>query len=46
MKRKLLIDGDGIGDDRKITLALKQFVKWCLTDEESPEERFVGNDML
>ena len=40
MKRKLLIDGDGIGDDRRITLAMKQFVKWCSMDcDDDPEDR-------
>jgi len=38
MKRKLLIDGDGIGDDRRINFALKQFIKWCLTDDETQED--------
>jgi THO complex subunit 7 len=40
MKRKLLIDGDGIGDDRRINFALKQFIKWCLTDDETEEVRY------
>lgn len=40
MKRKLLIDGDGIGDDRRINLSLKAFVKWCQMEaDDSPEDR-------
>lgn len=41
IKRKLLIDGDGIGDDRRINIGLKQFVKWCNTDDETPDEKYV-----
>lgn len=29
IKKKLLIDGDGIGDDKRINLFLKNFIKWC-----------------
>uniref|UniRef100_T1J0H4 THO complex subunit 7 homolog n=1 Tax=Strigamia maritima TaxID=126957 RepID=T1J0H4_STRMM len=36
IRRKLLIDCDGMGDDRRITMLLKTFNKWCMTDE--PEE--------
>jgi THO complex subunit 7 len=46
MKRKLLIDGDGIGDDRRINFALKQFIKWCLTDDETQEERYSSKTQL
>lgn len=38
MKRKLLIDGDGIGDDRKISNIIKQFLLWCYNDNESDLE--------
>ncbi|KAH9424460.1 THO complex subunit 7 homolog [Dermatophagoides pteronyssinus] len=38
MKRKLMIDGDGIGDDRKITNLIKQFILWCYNDNESELE--------
>lgn len=29
IKKKLLIDGDGIGDDKRINFFLKNFLKWC-----------------
>lgn len=35
MKRKLLIDGDGFGDDRKINTIIKQFLLLCYSDNES-----------
>lgn len=38
MKRKLLIDGDGIGDDRKISQLIKQLILWCYNDAESELE--------
>ena len=28
IRRRLLIDGDGTGDDRRITMLLKSFIKW------------------
>ncbi|XP_012219454.1 THO complex subunit 7 homolog [Linepithema humile] len=28
IRRRLLIDGDGIGDDRRINMLLKSFIKW------------------
>ncbi|XP_015791863.1 THO complex subunit 7 homolog [Tetranychus urticae] len=38
IKRKLLIDGDGLGDDRRINLMLKTFFKWCSTHENDEEQ--------
>ncbi|NP_001279966.1 THO complex subunit 7 homolog [Callorhinchus milii] len=29
IRKRLLIDGDGAGDDRRINLLLKSFIKWC-----------------
>ncbi|CAD6223001.1 GSCOCG00005344001-RA-CDS [Cotesia congregata] len=29
IRRRLLVDGDGIGDDRRINMLLKSFVKWA-----------------
>lgn len=29
IRKRLLIDGDGAGDDRRINLLVKSFVKWC-----------------
>ncbi|XP_014253977.1 THO complex subunit 7 homolog [Cimex lectularius] len=33
IKKRLLVDGDGAGDDRRINLLLKQFQQWCADDE-------------
>ncbi|UXI19423.1 pre-mRNA-splicing factor SPF27 [Sarcoptes scabiei] len=38
MKRKLMIDGDGCGDDRKISNLIKQFLLWCYNDNETELE--------
>lgn len=38
IKRKLLIDGDGTGDDRRLTLLLKAFTKWSNSYGESSTE--------
>jgi THO complex subunit 7 len=38
IKRKLLIEGDGGNDDRRINSLLKTFVKWTQSTTESPEE--------
>ena len=40
IKRKLLIEGDGGNDDRRINSLLKTFIKWCQSSE-SAEERFL-----
>ncbi|KAH0540366.1 THO complex subunit 7 homolog [Cotesia glomerata] len=29
IRRRLLVDGDGIGDDRRINMLLKSFIKWA-----------------
>lgn len=34
IRKRLLIDGDGAGDDRRISLLVKSFVKWCHSDSE------------
>ncbi|KAM7006694.1 THO complex subunit 7 homolog isoform 1-T1 [Tautogolabrus adspersus] len=39
IRKRLLIDGDGAGDDRKINLLLKSFTKWC-NSPGTPEEGF------
>ncbi|XP_054273349.1 THO complex subunit 7 homolog [Macrosteles quadrilineatus] len=36
IRRRLLIDGDGTGDDRRLNMLLKTFIKWCCTTHESP----------
>jgi len=46
IRRKLLIDGEGVGDDRRIMIALKQFVKWCLTDDNADESQLAHERIL
>lgn len=41
IKRRLLIDGDGTGDDRRLSALLKTFLKWS-----SPEENVSSADRL
>lgn len=36
IKRRLLIDGDGTGDDRRLNVLLKSFIKWSNT-KDTPE---------
>ncbi|XP_018577252.1 THO complex subunit 7 homolog [Anoplophora glabripennis] len=38
IKRRLIFDGDGTGDDRRFNLMLKMIAKWVNTSEESREE--------
>ena len=39
MRKRLAVEGDGGGDDRRVMSLLKTFVRWCnsnaLSDEES-----------
>ncbi|EDO43898.1 predicted protein [Nematostella vectensis] len=36
IRKRLLIDGEGVGDDRRITTLMKTFVKWCnSTDDDN-----------
>lgn len=37
IRKRLLIDGDGAGDDRRINVLLKSFIKWCHSNV-APEE--------
>ncbi|XP_058488651.1 THO complex subunit 7 homolog isoform X4 [Solea solea] len=39
IRKRLLIDGDGAGDDRRINVLLKSFTKWC-SSPGPPEEGF------
>ena len=34
MKMRLLVDGDGTGDDRRLNLLLKALIKWCNAEED------------
>ncbi|KAK5643325.1 hypothetical protein RI129_007170 [Pyrocoelia pectoralis] len=47
IRRKLLIDGDGTGDDRRLNVLLKNFFKWGnFCDETSTEFRSLYDRML
>lgn len=35
IRRRLQIDGEGVGDDRKINLLLKTFTRWCNTNDDN-----------
>lgn len=37
IRKRLLIDGDGAGDDRRINVLMKSFSKWCHSNF-TPEE--------
>jgi len=37
IRRRLQIDGEGVGDDRKINLLLKTFTRWCNANEEKDD---------
>lgn len=34
MRMRLLVDGDGLGDDRRLNMLLKALVKWCNSENE------------
>lgn len=36
IKRRLLIDGDGTGDDRRLNVLIKTFIKW-VNSSDTPE---------
>lgn len=38
IKRRLIFDGDGTGDDRRFNLMLKLVTKWVSAPEDSPED--------
>lgn len=46
IRRKLLIDGDGMGDDRRINMLLKVFLKWCMTDDDTEEDNKMVYDRM
>lgn len=37
IRRRLMIDGDGTGDARMMTVFLKSFVKWCSSDDSAQD---------
>jgi len=47
IRRRLVIDGDGTGDDRRLNVLLKNLIKWAnYTDESSPEHQQLYDRML
>ncbi|EDW73050.1 uncharacterized protein Dwil_GK16853 [Drosophila willistoni] len=46
IKQRLLIDGDGTGDDRRLNVLLKQFLKWANTKNDSPETNQMMYDRM
>ncbi|XP_059057355.1 THO complex subunit 7 homolog [Achroia grisella] len=44
IRRRLLIDGDGTGDDRRLNVLLKTLIKWC--SDEKPEESKSTHDRM
>ncbi|XP_037659027.1 THO complex subunit 7 homolog [Choloepus didactylus] len=34
IRKRLLIDGDGAGDDRRINLLVKSFIEWCTSGSQ------------
>ncbi|PSN55326.1 THO complex subunit 7 [Blattella germanica] len=46
IRRRLLIDGDGTGDDRRLNVLLKSFIKWCNATNEPPGESQVVHDRM
>ncbi|XP_037048696.1 THO complex subunit 7 homolog [Bradysia coprophila] len=46
IKRRLLIDGDGTGDDRRINVLIKTFTKWCNSTDTTEDDQPTFNRML
>ncbi|KAH8375633.1 hypothetical protein KR200_002877, partial [Drosophila serrata] len=46
IKQRLLIDGDGTGEDRRLNVLLKQFLKWANSKNDSPETSQIMYDRL
>ncbi|KAH8395662.1 hypothetical protein KR222_005787, partial [Zaprionus bogoriensis] len=46
IKQRLLIDGDGTGEDRRLNMLLKQFLKWANSKNDSPETNQIMYDRL
>ena len=38
MRKRLVVEGDGGGDDRRVMSLLKTFVRWCNNSTISEEE--------
>ncbi|CAF4850914.1 THO complex subunit 7 homolog [Pieris napi] len=46
IRRRLLIDGDGTGDDRRLNVLLKTLIKWCNATDDSAEESKSTHDRM
>lgn len=46
IRRRLLIDGDGTGDDRRLNVLIKSVIKWSNSTQESPHERQIAFDKM
>ncbi|ALC43592.1 thoc7 [Drosophila busckii] len=46
IKQRLLIDGDGTGEDRRLNVLLKQFLKWANSKNDTPENNQIMYDRL
>ena len=38
IKKRLLIDGDGGNDDKRLNNLIKTFIRWCNSSESSEEK--------
>ncbi|KAL0276503.1 UNVERIFIED_CONTAM: hypothetical protein PYX00_004063 [Menopon gallinae] len=46
IKRRLLIDGDGTGDDRRLNALQKNIIKWCSSTDSQEESQLSLDGML
>uniref|UniRef100_A0A182NG06 Uncharacterized protein n=1 Tax=Anopheles dirus TaxID=7168 RepID=A0A182NG06_9DIPT len=46
IKRRLQIDGDGTGDDRRLNDLLKTFIKWCNSNDASDNSQPIYDRLL
>lgn len=45
VKTRLLFDGDGTGEERRLNLLLKSVVKWCSVTDDDDSEESSANDV-
>uniref|UniRef100_A0A0A9XN42 THO complex subunit 7 n=3 Tax=Lygus hesperus TaxID=30085 RepID=A0A0A9XN42_LYGHE len=46
IRQRLLIDGDGTGDERRINHLLKKFMKWSSREDDAPDVQVVRDQIL
>nr|CAH7750241.1 unnamed protein product [Callosobruchus chinensis] len=46
IKRRLIFDGDGTGDDRRFNVMLKQLTKWINSSDNTPDKHKHMYDMI